>query len=262
MARPKALIFWFKKQEIAQPVFCRARLLKQLNGSAKLKDNKLKPSLTKSRIFSAVLFTVIAPLIGGCVSLLPKPGKPPITVPLRASQDVVRKAQQAPFTIAVGMPNMPRSLSGSQVAAIQDDGSIAYIERLALASNAANSIQNVILGTFDKAVAFRSAVRASANARADYEIILDVSRFEVTLPKWRTAGVANVEITARLVDVKLRRPLASRIFTSSAPAEHGDASNAALALETATQTISVEIMDWAISAGRAFYQSSADSAIR
>ncbi|KAF0186283.1 MAG: hypothetical protein FD163_951 [Hyphomonadaceae bacterium] len=203
-----------------------------------------------SAIFALLLGTV--PLVSGCVSVLPKPGNSPIVVPLRAPNVVARAQTQAPFSISVGLPVMPHALAGVEVTALQDDGSIAYVEGVKFASPAPIGIQSIILGTFDKAVAFRASVRTGSTAKADFELALDVNVFEVTMPQRREAGTAKIEATARLIDIATHRPLATRIFTSTVPAPSGDANQPALALELATQNMAVEIMTWAQSTGRAF----------
>jgi len=199
-----------------------------------------------------VLLAGALPIITGCVSVLPKTGQSPLIVPLRASNDVSRVAVQAPFSIAVGLPVMPYALAGVDVTALQDDGSIAYVEGVKFASPAPIGIQNIILGTFDKAVAFRASMRTSSTARADFELALDVNVFEVTTPQRREAGTAKIEATARLIDISSHRPLATKIFSSSVPAPAGEANQPAIALERATQNMAIEIMTWAQSTGRAF----------
>lgn len=212
---------------------------------------ELGMKIRKTSAIIAIMFGTL-PLLTGCVSVLPKPGSSPIIVPLRASNSVDRAASQAPFSIAVGLPVMPHALAGVEVTALQSDGSIAYVEGVKFASPAPIGIQSIILGTFDKAVAFRASSRTSSTARSDFELALDVNVFEVTMPQRREAGTAKVEATARLIEISTRRPLATKIFTSSVPAPAGDANQPALALELATQNMALEIMTWAQSTGRAF----------
>lgn len=195
----------------------------------------------------------LSALLGGCVSLLPNQDKPPIIVPFRAANNIVKSQVQSPFSVSIGMPNMPRAMSGNQITLEQSDGTIAYIDEVNFSAPANLSIQNVILETFDKAATFRASVRANSNARADFELALDVNSFQVTMPSRTQAGVAKIEVTARLVNVNNRRPLATKIFTAQAPAVRGEPSMPALALETATQDLALQIMEWTQSTGRAFF---------
>lgn len=204
----------------------------------------------------AILALGTISLLSGCISLLPKQGKPPVIAQLRAA-NISLNATQAPFTISIAQPIMPRAIAGERIAVTGENSAILYVDGLLLAAIAPISIQNVILDTFDRSSAFRAVVRGGTNSRADYEILFDVARFDVTQPKFRQDGTANITITARLIDVKTRRPLAIKQFSASAPAKRGNVTEPALALEAVTQKVSQEILNWSISSGLAFNQSSA-----
>ena len=196
----------------------------------------------------AILALTTISVLGGCISLLPKQGKPPVIAQLRAG-DIRASETQVPFTISIGQPIMARAIAGERIAVAAENSGILYVDGLLLAAIAPISIQNVILDTFDKSMAFRAVVRGGTNSRADFEILFDVARFDVTQPKSRQDGSANIVITARLIDVTTRRPLAIRQFSANAPARRGDVTEPALALEAATRKISTEILAWAISSG-------------
>lgn len=207
----------------------------------------------RARRLALATVATIPLVLSGCISLLPKPGKPPVIAQLR-SGEVGRIANQVPFTISVGVPIMARAIGGDKVAIITENSAIAYIDGLLLSATAPISIQNVILETFDKSLAFRAVARGGTNSRADFELLFDVSRFEVSEPRARQNGLATIALTARLIDTQTRRPLAIRQFTATAAAKRGHVTEPALALEAATQNVSLEILNWAQSAGLAFNQ--------
>ena len=189
--------------------------------------------------------TMTAP-VAGCITLLPKPGKPPAVVAMRADPTVPRQAQQSPFTIGIGVPTMPAILLGNQVAVMRKDRTFAYVDGLRFSASAPLSIQNVVLETFDLAGSTRAAVRAVTIARPDYELHFDVSAFQVTEPQGRTKGVARIEATARLIEVYSGKPLASKVITGEAIAARGDVTQPARALEQATRNFAIKAMQWAV----------------
>lgn len=201
-------------------------------------------------------------LTGGCITLLPKPGKPPSIVTMRADPSLVRATQAAPFSIGVGLPVMPAILATNKVAVRRDDGSYAYVDRLVLSASAPDTIQNVVLETFDRAGAARAAVRALTVARPDYELHFDVNAFEVTEPEGRSPGIARVEAGVRLVEVYTGRPIASTIIRSEVPAPRGDRITPARSLEQATRKMAEESMVWSIRTATPFYASRAASVTR
>jgi ABC-type uncharacterized transport system auxiliary subunit len=201
-------------------------------------------------------------LSGGCITLLPKPGKPPSVVTMRADPALVRATTPAPFSMGIGLPTMPALLATNKVAVRADDGTYAFVDRLILSASAPDTLQNVILETFDRAGAAKAAVRALTVARPDYEVHFDMIAFEVTQPEGRTPGVARVEAGVRLVEVYTGRPLASTVIKAEAPAPRGDRTNAAIALEAATRTMAFEAMNWSVRTATPFYASRAASATR
>jgi cholesterol transport system auxiliary component len=198
----------------------------------------------------------------GCITLLPKPGKPPSIVTMRADPALVRVATPAPFSIGVGLPVMPDILASNKIAVRNDDGSYAYVDRLIFSAAAPQTIQSVILETYDKSGAARAAVRALTVARPDFEVHFDVNSFEVTEPEGRKAGVARIEAGVRLVEVYTGKPLASTVILAEVPAPRGDRTTPARALETATQKLAIEAVNWSIRTATPYHASRAASATK
>jgi ABC-type uncharacterized transport system auxiliary subunit len=199
---------------------------------------------------------------GGCITLLPKAGKPPSIVTMRADPAIIRSRTPAPFSMGIGMPTMPALLATNKVAVRMDGGTYAFVDRLILSASAPDTLQNVILETYDRAGAAKAAVRALTVARPDYEVHFDIIAFEVTQPEGRTPGVARVEAGVRLVEVYTGKPLASTVIKAEAPAPRGDRTNPAVALEAATRKMAFEAMTWSIASATPFYASRAASATR
>jgi cholesterol transport system auxiliary component len=201
-------------------------------------------------------------LSGGCITLLPKPPKPPSVVTMRADPTIVRSQNPAPFTMGIGLPTLPALLATNKVAVRTEGGTYAFVDRLILSASAPDTLQNVILETYDRAGAARAAVRALTVARPDYEVHFDIIAFEVTQPEGRTPGIARVEAGVRLIEVYTGRPLASTVIKAEAPAPRGDRTTPALALEAATRKMAFEAMTWSIRTATPFYASRAASATR
>ena len=215
-----------------------------------------------ARLSAGLLLVTSLTLTSGCITLLPKPGKPPSLVVMRADPSLVRSQTPAPFSIGVGLPTMSAILATNKVAVRAENGTYAYIDRLILSAAAPQTIQNVVLETYDRAGAARAAVRALTVARPDYEVHFDVNAFEVTQPEGRTPGIARVEAGVRLVEVYTGRPLASTVILVEVPAPRGDRTVPARALEIATRQMAVQAMNWSVRTATPFYASRAASATR
>jgi ABC-type uncharacterized transport system auxiliary subunit len=223
----------------------------------------MKPAV-KVGVKLGVSLILLASIVAtsGCITLLPNPGKPPTLVTMRADPAIVRSQTPAPFSIGVGLPTMSAILATNKVAVRAEDGSYAYVDRLILAAAAPQTIQNVVLETYDRAGASRAAVRALTVARPDYEIHFDINAFEVTQPQGRQAGIARVEAGVRLVEVYTGKPVASTVILVEVPAPRGDRTVPAQALEKATRQMAIQAMNWSIRTATPLYASRAASATR
>jgi ABC-type uncharacterized transport system auxiliary subunit len=220
----------------------------------------MKPPARK--ILASLLLLASTSLASGCITLLPKPGKPPSIVTMRADPSLMRTQTPAPFSMGIGLPTMAAILASNKIAVRGDDGAYAYVDRLIWSAAAPQTIQSVILETYDRAGAARAAVRALTVARPDFEVHFDINAFEVTQPEGRTPGVARVETGVRLVEVYTGRPLASTVIRVEVPAPRGDRTIPALALETATRQMALQAMNWSVRTATPFYASRAASATR
>lgn len=215
-----------------------------------------------SKIATSLFLLASVTAVSGCITLLPKPGKPPTLVTMRGDPTLVRSQTPAPFSIGVGLPTMSAILATNKVAVRGENGEYAYVDRLILTAAAPQTIQNVILETYDRSGAVRAAVRALTVARPDYEVHFDMNAFEVTEPQGRAAGVARVEAGVRLVEVYTGRPLASTVISVEVPAPRGDRTVPARALETATREMALKAVNWSVVTATPFHVSRAASATR
>jgi cholesterol transport system auxiliary component len=214
------------------------------------------------KIATSLFLLASVTAVSGCITLFPKPGKPPTLVTMRGDPALVRSQTPAPFSIGVGLPTMSAILATNKVAVRGENGEYAYVDRLILTAAAPQTIQNVILETYDRSGAVRAAVRALTVARPDYEIHFDMNAFEVTEPQGRAPGVARVEAGVRLVEVYTGRPLASTTISVEVPAPRGDRTVPARALETATREMALKAVNWSVTTATPFYASRAASATR
>lgn len=200
--------------------------------------------------FSKKIFPISFAFIGllglsSCISVLPKPGKAPLLTSLN-SLPKVDNFDATQNSIIIDLPTMPRAFSGNEIAVILDNGSYAFVDGIALTAPAPKSLQNLIIDIFDKSGAFKFAAKSTTSVRADYFLAFDISRFEVSEPKWRKNGIATIEFSARLIDFTSRKPISGKNFLINAPAMRGNALQPARALEAASQNAALETLKWTL----------------
>ena len=162
--------------------------------------------------YSPILLAAL--MLGGCVSLLPKPPPPPRTFVLEA-QDVAQLSG-APIDAVVGIasPSGERALLGTDLIWRTGD-TIAYVSQVAWSGRADASLQQMLAETIIRQGRFRSSTR-SGEAQADYEIRWDIRDFEVLEDRMVARFVADVRVMA-----PGRRIIAAETITASAPSSAG-----------------------------------------
>jgi ABC-type uncharacterized transport system auxiliary subunit len=180
-------------------------------------------------------------LLGGCITLLPKPPPPPRIFVLEARD--VQQLQGAPVDAVVGVaaPGGERALLGSDLVWRTGD-SIAFVAQSQWSSHVADSLQQMLAETLTRQGRFRATTR-SGEARADYEIRWEVLDFEVREEDMKAHFVADVRLVTQG-----RRIVASRIISAEADVSDRSSSIAAQALARAAREGSARIGEFAADA--------------
>lgn len=153
---------------------------------------------------------LLAGALAGCISVLPEPPDPPLTFPLRGAAVMERAGATAPFTLSVALPQAPRALAGVDLAVIQSNGSLAYVDGVAWAAPTPEALRGLLVETFDAGGAIGVAAPDSASARTDYELRVEINAFELREGERTIPGEARFIAAARLIDARSRIPIAAR----------------------------------------------------
>lgn len=204
----------------------------------------------------AFLFASLA-LLGGCISLLPKPPPPPQMFALEA-QNVERAAgDRIDAVITVAQPTGERSILGTDVIWRTGD-SLAFVDQMQWSNRAEFALQSMLVETLSRQARFTAAAR-SGEARAEYEVRWNVLDFEVREDTMQARFVADVN----LVQSPGRRIVASETFTAEAPVSGRSQTAAAQALARAAREGSARIgMFAADAAAQAEAQAAAEASRR
>jgi ABC-type uncharacterized transport system auxiliary subunit len=188
-----------------------------------------------------VTLLTAASMLGGCISLLPKPPPPPRTYVLEA-QDVQRSnGTPVDAVIGVSAPGGERSLLAGDLIWRTGD-TIAFVAESAWSNRAADSLQQMLTETIARQGRFRAAVQ-SGDARADYQIRWEVLDFEVREETMTARFAADVHLVERG-----RQIVASQMVTAEAPVAGRSSSAAAQALARAAREGSARIGEFAADA--------------
>ncbi len=182
-----------------------------------------------------------ASMLGGCISLLPKPPPPPRTYVLEAQQ--VAPLQGAPIDAVIGIsaPSGERTLLGSDLIWRTGD-TIAYVDQSQWSNRVADALQQMLAETIIRQGRFRASTR-TGEASSDYEIRMELLDFEVR----EETMTAHFRADVRLVAAG-RRIIASQLIETEAPVSDRSSSVAANALARAAREGSARIGEFAANA--------------
>jgi len=189
--------------------------------------------------FSPLLLAAL--MLGGCISLLPKPPPPPTTFVLEARDVAQLSGTPIDAVLGVSSPTGERALLGTDMIWRTGD-TIAYVSQAAWSSRAEVGLQQMLAETVIRQGRFRSSTR-SGEAQADYEIRWDVLDFEVRQEDMKAHFSAEVRIVG-----PGRRILASQIISTDAPVSSRSQTQAADALARAAREGCARIGEFAANA--------------
>jgi cholesterol transport system auxiliary component len=174
-----------------------------------------------SRRYVALLLALA--LLGGCISLLPKPPPPPQVFALEAGDVAATQGERIDAVIAVAVPTGERSFLGTDVIWRTGD-QLAFVDQMQWSNRAELSLQSMLVETLSRQDRFTAAAR-SGEARAEYEIRWNVLDFEVREDGMQARFVADVNLVrspGRVIvaheTISAETPVAGRSQTQAAQA--------------------------------------------
>ena len=101
-------------------------------------------------------------------------------------------------------------------------------------------VQQKLVQSFENANHLQAVARPLEGLIADYQLLVDIRRFELAIS---TESMADVEFSAKILGDK-GRIVNARIFRATVRAEVTDAAGAAAALDEAFGKVAAELVRW------------------
>ncbi len=188
--------------------------------------------LSKFRLGAALL---MAALLAGCVSVLPKPNVPLALIELPADR---AKAPSAPLRADVGVmpPDSSRAYSGVDIA-VRNQQELVYLGDVRWADSGPRVLQGAVIESLSRAGGDGQVAPGQLGARVDYDLRWRIVDLSVS----PGAGPVRVEVEASLVDSRNRRIVAQDRFSATGAPASGAARARAAALAIAAQTVADQV---------------------
>ena len=108
-------------------------------------------------------------------------------------------------------------------------------------------LQDTLLRAFEDSGRITGVARRGSGIAGDYELLLDLRRFDSDYAPGAPAAV--VEVGAKLVSARSNEVVASRAFRASAPASATDVGAVSRAFESALGQVATELVGWTLVEG-------------
>ena len=103
-------------------------------------------------------------------------------------------------------------------------------------------VQAKVIEAFEQSGRVRSVGRPGQGLSIDYQILTDIRAFEFATAE----GLAKVEISAKLMDDRNGRVVASRVFSTAAPVPENTAVAVVAAMDVALQQVLADMVRWTL----------------
>lgn len=184
-------------------------------------------------------------LAGGCGIL---PEKEPLA--LYAPEARVQADPSWPsvsWQLQVPRPHAAELLDSPRIVVRPVPGELQVYKGAVWTQPAPDLLQDVLLRAFDDSGRIPGAARRGSGVAGDYELLLDLRRFDSDYAGGAPAAV--VEVGAKLVSTRENRVVASRAFRASAQAAATDVASVSRAFEAALGEVATGVVGWTLVEG-------------
>ena len=193
-----------------------------------------------------LLCTALLASIAGC-GIVPK--KEPLS--LYAPEATVQADPSWPtvqWALQIPRPHASELLDSPRIVVRPSTGELQVYHGAIWAEPAPDLVQDAVLRAFEDSGHIQGVARRGTGITGDYELILDVRRFESDYAGGATPN-ADVEIVAKLVANRTNEVIATRSFKQRTPGSTTAIGDVARAFDTSLSTVVQQMVGWALVEG-------------
>ncbi len=190
---------------------------------------------------NTVLGMIVAAALSGC-ALLPGGGPAPLdTFELTTPQIAARSASRSRIQVMVAEPTALKSLDSQNIVITPSSGSIAFLKGAQWSDRLPRIIQARLAEALQRSGGFGGVGKPGEGLAIDYQIILEIRSFDVSLAGGEGA---NVGIFVRILNDRNGVVRAARLFEASSPLTGRSNAEYVAALDRAFGRVASDITDW------------------
>ena len=195
-------------------------------------------------------FALSALLLAGC-SILDSKQTDPVTIyspQIRVAPD--DNWPTVAWSLVIAKPTAARVVDSPRISVRPAPGELQVYKGAAWAQPATDLLQDAVQRVLEDSGRIAAVSSSDAGILGDYRLVMDVRRFESDYAS-QSVPAATIEISAKLVQQRSQRVVASRTFLQAEPAGGTEVSQVAGAFEQSLTRITHDIVGWSLVQGQA-----------
>lgn len=189
-------------------------------------------------------------LLGACTPIALN--RPELALYTLEAAGAPRAGPPVTWQLVVDEPYAAGALAGTRIAVRAEALSYGVLSGARWSERAPRVVQDLLLRGFEDSGRIIGVGRASAGLRGDFQLLLELRRFEADYAGGRDVVV---EIVARLTRYASNEALATRRFAARQPIDGRGNAAVVAAFDAAMADLVPEVVDWALTTGEANWQS-------
>lgn len=154
------------------------------------------------------------------------------------------------WSLVIAKPTAARVVDSPRISVRPAPGELQVYKGASWAQPATELLQDAVQRVLEDSGRIAAVSSADAGILGDYRLVLDVRRFESDYAGQATPA-ATIEVSAKLVQQRSQRVVASRTFLQAEPAGSTGVPQVATAFEAALTRITHDLAGWSLQQGQA-----------
>lgn len=170
-------------------------------------------------------------------------GPPAVTYELTAPQSIPSLRAGTTAQIMIPEPQALKVLDSERIV-VSSDSRITYYPDAQWADRLPAVFQAKAIEAFEQSQRARAVGRPGEGLSIDYQLLIDIRAFEFASSGNR--GVARIEVSAKILNDRNGRVVATRVFKGEAPAARDEAGYVVAAVDAALNQVLIDLVRWTV----------------
>ena len=155
------------------------------------------------------------------------------------------------WNLQVPRPHADELLDSPRIVVRPSPGELQVYKGAVWAQPAPDLLHSMVLRDFEDSGRIAGVSRRGAGLPGDYELLLDLRRFQSSYGDGATPRV-EVQVSAKLVSIRTNAVVANRVFAHDAAAQATDVASVARAFDGALSAASHDVVGWTLIEGQRY----------